>query len=169
MSAQEMKLAKYTVESNSLVTLLYKNGSSKKVRIANLEKHVNAEDAERIRQSVSVRKTFFKDLPKWAKAIAIPIAVIVIGLTAAKASPGIDHLIHHQQPASVPARQETTAIAPEAEPVTVPVEDPDPTPEPATKPAKATQPKPLPNTNEPFKHVTDFAASVLSGLTTKHD
>ncbi len=131
MTAGDMELTNYTVESNSLVTLAFKNGTSKRVRVAQLSRYVLPEDAAKIQQALDLRKNFFKDLPKWAKAFAIPMAVILVGITAVKAAPGLEHVIH---PAKVittqPARQETSALAPE--PVAPTVANPTPTPSTAT-------------------------------------
>jgi hypothetical protein len=89
-----MELANYQIESPTTVALTFKDGRQQIVKAAELNRYVLPADRRRIESAFQLRRSYFKELPKWVQLIIIAVLALSLGVAGVKAAPGVARLLH---------------------------------------------------------------------------
>lgn len=91
-------LADYSIESDEVVFLRFRDGQSTRVNFDKLPTLLASEEVARIQQTLARREAFIRSsLPVWARSIALALGVIAIAASGAKVAQQ-----YYRQPQALP-------------------------------------------------------------------
>jgi hypothetical protein len=151
------ELANYSIETDQLVWLAFKDGHSLRVPVAQLARYLAPRDLQKVRKAMNLRKDFFRQ--NMPKAL---VAVVAFGL--------ITLVVAGQQVLALLGRRSTPTLASPTHTeivrnITPQSPEPSPAPSPATSPVAAVVARRTAARAKPVPTLPPAASSAVAGAT----